>query len=63
MIPYKSKLMHAEDNIINFSPIRYKINFYPRKENNCGYDSSMVLLDNNHLGDTIIDGDTDLIGN
>ena len=63
MISYKSKAMHVEDDIINLSPIRQKINPYPRKENNCGDDSSMVLLYDGHLSDTIISGDTYLSGN
>ena len=64
IIPYKSKVMHAEDdNILTFSPTRHKINAYPRKENNCGDNSSMVLLDDKHLGDTTISGNTHLRGN
>ena len=63
MITYKSKVVHAEEDILNLSPIRQKINFYPSKYNNCGDDYSMVLLDDEHLGDTIISGNTDLRGN
>ena len=33
------------------------------KENSCGADSSMDLLDDEHLSDTIIYGDTHLRGN
>ena len=33
------------------------------KENNCGDDSIMALLDDKHLGDTIISGNTYLRGN
>ena len=55
--------MHAEDSILNFSPMRHKINTYPRKENNFGYGSSMVLLDKEQLVDTIIAGNTYLRGN
>ena len=60
MIPHKSKAMHVEDDIINFCPIRQKINSYTRKEKNaCDY-SSMVLLYGEHLGDIIIAVNTDL---
>ena len=38
MIPYKSKVMHTEDDTINLPPIINKINAYPRKERNCGDD-------------------------
>ena len=38
-------------------------NVYPRKENNFGDDSSMVLLYNEHLGDTIISENTDISEN
>ena len=63
IIPYKSNVVHDEDDILNFSPIRQKINYYPRKENNFGDDYSMVLLDYNHLGETIIARNTDLRDN
>ena len=49
MIPYKSKVMHTEYDILNFSPIIQKINSYPRKENNYGDDSSMFLLDDKQM--------------
>ena len=55
--------MHDEDDILNFYPTRQKIDDYPRKENNCGDDLNMVLLDDEHLGDTIIAGNTDLRDN
>ena len=32
-------------------------------KNNCGDDSSLVLLDDEHLGDTIINGNRDPRGN
>ena len=35
----------------------------PKTLKNCCDDSSMVLIDNRHLGDTIIDRNTDLNGN
>ena len=56
MIPNKSKVMHFEVDIINFSPIRHKIYAYHRKENNCGDESSIILLDYDQLGNTIING-------
>ena len=63
MIPYRSKVIHAEYHILNFSPIRHKINAYPSKLNKRGDFSSIVLLDDEHLGDTIIAGNTDIIDN
>ena len=62
MIPYKSKMVHAEEYIINFSPIIHKKS-HPRKENNYGDDSIMFILDDKHLGDIIIAGNTYLRGN
>ena len=56
-------MIHAEDDIINVSSIRKNRIAYPRKENNCDDDSSMVILYEEHLGDTIISGNTDLIIN
>ena len=41
-----------EGDILNFSPIRQKRNTHPRKENNCGDKSSMVILDVNNTDDT-----------
>ena len=63
VVPYKSKLIHVEDDIINLSPIKQNINNYLRKKNNCGEESSMALLDDNQLCDTIIVGNTDMSGN
>ena len=62
MIPYKSKVGHAGKDIINFFSIRQKKS-YIRKEKNYGDDSSMIILDDEHLDDTIIDENTDLRGN
>ena len=56
MIPYESNFVHAEEDVINFSLVRQKINSYPRKEKYFGDDYSMVLLDEDHLDDTIIRG-------
>ena len=47
----------------NSPPTRLKINAYPRKENNCGNDYSIVILDDEHLGDTIFSGNKDLRSN
>ena len=55
--------MYHEDDTMNLPPIRERINTYPIKESNCGDDFSMVLLDVEHLGDTIIDGNIDHRGN
>ena len=55
--------MHVEDDKINLSPIRQKINPYPRKEDNCGDDSSIVLLYDEHLFETIIAGNIYIIIN
>ena len=48
--------MHAEDDILYCSPIRHNTNDYPSKENNGGDESSMVLIYEEHLGNTIISG-------
>ena len=58
-----TKVKHVENGILNFSPIRKNRNDYPRKENNFGDDSSMVLLYDEHVGNTIVAGNTDLSGN
>ena len=63
MTPYKSKVMHFEDDVLNFSLNRYNRNYYPRKYNNCGDDSSMSLMYDKHSGDIIIAGNIDLRGN
>ena len=63
VIPYKSKVVYAEEDILNFTPIRQKINSYPSKENKFGDDYSMVLIYDKNFGDTIIFGDTYLRGN
>ena len=56
-------MVHAEYDIINFSPNINNINSYTREYNNLGNDSSMVILDNGHLCDTDIDDNTYLISN
>ena len=63
MVPYKLMVIHVEDDIINFSLIRQNSNSYPKEEKNCGDDSSVILLYDEHLCNTIIDRNTDLIGN
>ena len=55
--------MYVEDDILNSPPIRHNINAYPKEEKNFNNDSSMVLLDDENLCDTIIAGNTDLSGN
>ena len=47
--------MHAEDDILDLSPIGQNRNSYHRKEK-CDDESSIVLLDDDYLGDTIITG-------
>ena len=32
MIPYKSKVIHVKDDIINFSAVKQNINYYPKKK-------------------------------
>ena len=63
MTPYKSKVMHIEDDILNLSLNIYNKNYYHRKCSNCGDDSSMDLLYDKHLGETIISGNTNIRGN
>ena len=63
MTPNKSKGVHAEEDILNFPYITQRIYFYPSKENNCGDDYSTVLIGYEHLGETIISGNTYLRGN
>ena len=55
--------MHVEGAIIHFDHIRQNRNAYPMKEKNCSDDSSIVLLDEYHLGNTIVAGNTYLGGN
>ena len=56
-------MMNIKDDILNVYPIIQKINDYPSKENKYGNESSMFLIYEKHLGDTIIYGNTDLSGN
>ena len=63
MIPYKSKVVHVEYDILNVYPIINNRNSYPRKENNFGNDSIIFILYDEHFGDTIIYGNTDISGN
>ena len=63
ILPYKSKVIHVEDYILNFDPLIQNINYYPREENNCGDDSSMSLLNYYHFWDTIIAGNIYLSSN
>ena len=63
IISYKQRVIHVEDDIINFSPIKQNRNAYPGKGNNFGDYSITVLLDGDHLGNKIIYGNTCLRGN
>ena len=63
MIPYKSKVIHFENGILNISTIRKRRNDYPRKEYNSGDESIMVLLYDDNLGNNIISGNTDISRN
>ena len=63
MVAYKLKVMHNEYDTLNFWLIRQNSNSYPREENNCGDDSSIFILDYDHLFGTIIDGNTYIISN
>ena len=56
-------MINVEYDIINFSPIGQNINSYPKEDNNSGDDSSMVLMCESHVCDTIITDNTDLGSN
>ena len=56
-------MVNFEDDILNVFPIWKNRNYYPRKEDNCGDEPIIVLIYDDHLGDTIIYGNIDLIGN
>ena len=55
--------MHVEDGILKVFFTRKNRNEYPREENNCGNESSKVLLYGKHLGDTNITENTYLSKN
>ena len=63
MVPYNLKVMNVEDDMINLPPIRQNRNAYPRGENNFGDDSSMVILDERNLCDTVIAENEYLVSN
>ena len=63
MVPYKLKVKNVEDDKINFSPIRQNIKYCPRKDNNCGDESSMVILDDGQLRGPVIYENIDIISN
>ena len=63
MVPYKPKVMNVEYDILNLSPIIQNINAYPKEDNNCSDELSMVLLYGGKLCDTIVYENTDLIRN
>ena len=52
--------MHVEDVILKVYFITKNINVNPREENKCSDHNIMVLLYDDHLGDTIISGNPDL---
>ena len=54
------KVTNDEDDTPNFSSMRHNSKAYPREENNMGVDSSMSILDDENLCDTIISKNTDL---
>ena len=62
MIPYKSKVVHDEEYIL-ISTLSDRKKSYPGKENNRGDDYIMILLYDEHLGDTIVSMNTDLSEN
>ena len=63
MIDCKLKVMHNEDDKINFYPMRQNGRVYPREENNMGDNSSIFLPYEWNLCDTIIVENTDLRSN
>ena len=63
MVYHLSKAIHVENDILNLSPIRQNRNAFPREGNSCGYDSSMIIIYDEKLCDTIIYGNRDLSGN
>ena len=58
MVAYKSKLIRVEDDTLNFSPIRYNSDSYPREDNKCGGYYSVVFTYDGHLWDTFISENT-----
>ena len=54
MVPYGLKVMNIEDDILNVSPIVQNINSYPSEYNKRGEEYSMVLLDDQHLCETVL---------
>ena len=55
--------MNDEYDTLNLYAMRQNGKSYPREENNLGSDSSMILLDDDNLCDTIISKSTDLSSN
>ena len=43
VVPYKLKVMNAEDDILNLSPTRQIRNDYYREDNKCGDNFSLVV--------------------
>ena len=54
IVPYKSKVIHVEYDIINFSPLIQNIDYYPREDNKYGDDFRMFIIDDGHLCDIVI---------
>ena len=59
MVTYRLKVMHVEYDTLNLYPIILNINIYPMEDNNYGEEFSMILLDNEDSGNTIISENTD----
>ena len=60
MLAYKLNVMHDEYDTINVSYMIKNRNAYPPEDNNCGGNSSTIIIDYRHLCDTIISDNTDL---
>ena len=63
MEPYRLKVMHVEDDIINFSTIIQYRNYYPWEDNNGSDEYSMVILNDGILCDTVISDNIYIISN
>ena len=63
MISYKLKVRQIEHDSLNVYPTRQNGNAYPDEYNKCGYDSSTIIIDDGHLGDTLIPENTDIVRN
>ena len=61
MAAYKSKEIKVEDNTLNLYLTRQNRNAYPEEDNNCGDDSSEVLIHDRKLDDIVTPDNTDTI--